>query len=93
MVRLTVRLTPRGGRDRIDGWGVDAAGSVYLKVRVAAAPVDGSANAALRRLVAKALARPASAVRIVAGDTARLKRLEIDGVGQADVAAAFGVSP
>ena len=70
-MRLTVRLTPRGGRDRIEGWAVDADGRAHLKVRVAAPPVDGAANDALVRLIAKALGRPASAVRIVSGDTAR----------------------
>jgi len=90
-VRLAVRLTPRGGRDHIDGWDRDAAGRAYLKVRVAAAPVDGEANAALVRLIAKALRRPAGAVRIAAGETARVKQLEIEGVDAADIAAAFGV--
>jgi uncharacterized protein YggU (UPF0235/DUF167 family) len=89
--RLAVRLTPRGGRDGVDGWDRDAAGRAYLKVRVAAAPTNGEANAALTRLIAKALGRPASAVRIAAGATARVKQLEIEGVDNADIAAAFGV--
>lgn len=78
--RLAVRLTPRGGRDRIDGWAEDEAGRPVLKVRVAAPPVEGEANAALLRLIAKALGAPKSAVRIVSGDTARVKQLEIDGL-------------
>jgi hypothetical protein len=88
-----VRLTPRAGRDRIDGWARDASGRAYLKIRVAAAPIDGQANAAMVRLVAKALRRPASAVRITSGETMRLKQVEIDGVGEADVAAALGAAP
>jgi len=92
-VRLTVRLTPRGGRDRVDGWVRDAAGRACLKVRVAAAPIDGQANAALVRLIAKTLRRPPSAVRIVAGDTARLKQVEIDDVSDAELAQAFGAAP
>ena len=92
-MRLTVRLTPRAGRDRIDGWARDAAGRAYLKVKVAAAPVDGQANAAMVRLVAKAIRRPASAVRITAGETMRMKQVEIDGVGEAEVVAAFGAAP
>ncbi len=90
---VTVRLTPRGGRDRIDGWAREASGRAYLKVRVAAPPVDGAANAALVRLIARALGRPAGAVRIVAGETARLKQLEIEGVDAADITAAFGAPP
>jgi len=89
-VRLAVRLTPRGGRDSVEGWARDDAGRVYLKARVAAPPVDGQANAALVRLIAKALGAPASAVRIASGETARMKQLEIDGVDAAALAAAFG---
>ena len=93
MARLAVRLTPRGGRDRIDGWGRDAAGRAYLKVRVAAPPVDGEANAALEALIAKTLKVSRGAVRIVAGETARVKQLEIDGVEAADLARVFGAAP
>ncbi len=89
-MRLAVRLTPRGGRDRIDGWGRDGVGRAFLKVRVAAPPVDGAANDALIRLIAKALGYPASAVRIAAGETGRLKSLEIDGADEADLSRVFG---
>jgi uncharacterized protein YggU (UPF0235/DUF167 family) len=92
-MRLAVRTTPRAGRDMIQGWAVDPAGRPYLKVRVAAAAVDGQANAALAALVAKALGRPKSAVRIVSGETARFKQLEIDGAGPEHLAAAFGALP
>ena len=89
--RLTVRLTPRGGRDAVEGWARDADGRPYLKVRVAAPPLDGAANAALEKLIAKVLKRPRSAVQIVAGQQARVKQLEIDGIGQTDLDAAFGL--
>ena len=92
-VRLAVRLTPRGGRDVIDGWMRDGAGRPCLKVRVAAAPSDGAANAALIRLVAKALGRPPSAVRLVTGQTSRIKHLEIDGADPDALARAFGKPP
>ena len=90
MARLPVRLTPRGGRDRIEGWGADSAGRPYLKVRVAAPPVDGEANAALESLIAKTLRVSRSAVRIAAGETARVKQVEIDGVEASDLERAFG---
>jgi uncharacterized protein (TIGR00251 family) len=72
---LSVRLTPRGGADRIDG-----VRDGTLRVRVAAPPVDGAANEALVRLIAAELHVPRGAVRLVAGATARTKVVEIDGV-------------
>ena len=90
---LAVRLTPRGGRDAIDGWALDGDGRPYLKVRVSSPPVDGAANAALVVFLAKTLKIPRSAVRLVAGDTARVKRLELDGVTAAHLEAAFGPRP
>jgi uncharacterized protein len=61
-----------------------------LKARVAAPPVEGEANAALIRLLAKALGLPRSAVRIASGDTARVKVLEIDGLSEAEVRQRLG---
>lgn len=90
---LAVRLTPRGGRDAVDGWALDADGRPYLKVRVASPPVDGAANAALLAFLAKTLRIPRSAVRLAAGDTARLKRLELDGVDAEDLTRVFGQRP
>lgn len=85
MARITVRLTPRGGRNAIDGWH----GSV-LQARVSAAPVDGKANDALVRLLARALGVPVSRIVIVAGGQARLKQVEIDGLSDDDAHAALG---
>lgn len=90
---LAVRLTPRGGRDAVDGWAVDADGRPYLKVRVSSPPVDGAANAALTAFLAKTLKIPRSAIRLASGETARLKRLELDGIGPDDLAKAFGPRP
>jgi uncharacterized protein YggU (UPF0235/DUF167 family) len=78
-LRLTVRLTPRGGRDALGGVRLDQAGRAQLLARVAPPPVEGAANAALVRLVAKALSVPKSAVAITSGETARIKTLEITG--------------
>lgn len=90
---LAVRLTPRGGRDAVDGWALDADGRAFLKVRVASPPVDGAANAALVAFLAKTLKIPRSAVRLASGETARVKRLELDGVDQAALIRAFGPRP
>ena len=84
---LTVRLTPKGGRDAIDGIERMADGRSVLKVRVRAAPREGEANAALVRLLAKSLGLAPRQVTLVAGATARIKRLEIAGAGPALAAA------
>lgn len=89
-MRLAVRLTPRGGADRIDGWALDPAGRPYLKVRVAAPPVDGQANAALEALLAKTLKLPRSAVQVAAGQSARLKQVDIKTATPEDVAKVLG---
>ena len=89
-IRLAVRLTPRGGRDAADGWARDEKGQPYLKARVAAPPVEGAANAALEKLIAKALKVSRGSVRIISGDQSRLKILEIDGIGQDDLERIFG---
>ncbi len=92
-VRLAVRLTPRGGRDAIDGWATGADGRPYLKVRVSALPVEGEANAALTVLLAKTFGLSKSAVRIAAGQTGRLKSVELDGVTETRLAELFGPVP
>ena len=84
---LTVRLTPKGGRDAIDGIEQMADGRAVLKVRVRAAPSQGEANDALVRLLAKSLGVAARQVSLVAGATARVKRLEVAGSGPALAAA------
>jgi len=76
---LTVRLTPRGGRDAIEGVEQLADGRAVIKARVRAVPEDGAANAALTRLLAKSLGVAASAVALVSGHTARIKILTVAG--------------
>jgi uncharacterized protein len=82
-VELTVRLTPRGGAARVDGVTAQD-GQPCLKVRVTAPPVEGAANAALVAFLAKSLGLPRSAVTLVAGERARVKRLHLRGEGLAD---------
>lgn len=76
-VLFHVRLTPKGGRDAIEGWETASDGSRHVKARVRAVPEDGKANEALIALLAKTLGVPKSSVRIVSGASARLKRIEI----------------
>ena len=84
---LAVRLTPKGGRDGIDGTEQRADGQCVLKVRVRAAPTDGEANDALVKLIARAISAPPRDVSLVAGATSRIKRLAIAGDGPTLVAA------
>jgi len=74
---LFVRLTPKGGADRIEGQQILSDGSVVLKVRVRAVPEDGKANRALLELLSKALAVPLSALSLKSGATARIKTIAI----------------
>jgi uncharacterized protein (TIGR00251 family) len=76
---VAVRLTPKGGRDAIDGVETLSDGRSVLKVRVRAAPTEGEANTALIRLLAKSLDVPARAVNLAAGATSRIKRVAIEG--------------
>ena len=80
---LVVRLTPRGGRDAVDGIDTLSDGRVVLKMRVRAAPTDGEANAALLAFLAKTLDVARRTMTLAAGDTARIKRIEIEGDGAA----------
>jgi uncharacterized protein YggU (UPF0235/DUF167 family) len=81
VLRFSVKLTPKGGRNVIEGWRTDASGKRVLKARVAAVPEDGKANAALVALIAEALDVGTSKVRIVAGGSSRLKIVEVEGAG------------
>jgi uncharacterized protein (TIGR00251 family) len=80
-VTVAVRLTPKGGRDAIDGIETLSDGRAVLKVRVRAAPSEGEANEALCQLIAKSLGVPKRDVALAAGATARIKRLTISGDG------------
>jgi len=76
---LDVRLTPKGGRDAIDGVDVLADGQAVLKARVRVPPHEGAANEALVKLVAKSLDIAPRFVELVGGATSRIKRLRIVG--------------
>lgn len=79
-----MRLTPRAGKDALGGWWRDADGQQWLSVSVTAPPDKGKANKALIQLMARHLGLAPSSISLVAGETSRLKRLEIrDGDGKA----------
>jgi uncharacterized protein (TIGR00251 family) len=78
-VLFLVRVTPRASRDAIEGEYQGA-----LKVRLTAPPVDDRANDALRKFLAASLKVPASAVKIVAGEKSRTKRVTVAGITRAE---------
>lgn len=80
---IAIRLTPRGGRDSLDGVETLADGRQVLKARVRAAPSEGEANAALIALLAKELGLSRSQLSLAAGASARLKRIVAHGDAQA----------
>ena len=76
---MTLRVTPRGGRDEIDGLETLADGRTVLKIRVRAIAEGGEANRAVTELIAKSLGVPRARVRILSGTTSRLKQVAVDG--------------
>lgn len=80
-----MRLTPGASADRIDGWDADAEGRSVLRVRVRARPVEGEANAALLKLLAKTLGVPKSAVSLERGGHSRTKMISVIGLATDDL--------
>lgn len=79
-MKLAVKVVPGASRSGIAGWLGNA-----LKVRVAAPPERGRANAAVEALVAGALGVPRSGVRVVTGGASPRKTLEIEGLCESEV--------
>jgi uncharacterized protein (TIGR00251 family) len=73
--RFTLKIRAGAKKTKFAG----RVGAVW-KLQVAAPPVDGKANDAIIRFLAKLTGRPASAVRIVTGFTSPMKTVEIEGV-------------
>ena len=78
-ISVALRVTPRGGRDDIDGVETLSDGRSVLKVRVRAIADGGEANRAVTDLLAKSLRVPKARVRLLSGATSRLKQVAIDG--------------
>jgi uncharacterized protein YggU (UPF0235/DUF167 family) len=78
-ISVALRVTPRGGRDDIDGLETLADGRNVMKVRVRAIAEGGAANRAVTELLAKALGVPRGKVRVLSGTTSRLKQIAVDG--------------
>ena len=85
-ITFKVLLQPRASREGIDGSRGDA-----VKVRVTAPPLEGKANKALKRFIAKKLRLSSSQVEIIAGQHSRKKLLRISGISKAEVERTLGV--
>jgi uncharacterized protein (TIGR00251 family) len=75
--QLQIRVTPRSAKPGVCGWRRAADGRDELEIRVAEAPIDGAANEAVVRLLAKTLGISRAEVKIVSGGSSRNKRVEI----------------
>ena len=85
-VMLSVHACPRAAQDQVQGLHGDA-----IKIRLRAPPADGKANDALIALLSRILDVPARDLIIVAGHSARRKRVAITGVTEAGVQAKLGL--
>jgi len=85
VTQIEVRLKPRGSRDELDGMrdGV-------LQAKVTAPPVDGKANKALCRLIAKRVGVAPSRVSVARGEKSRDKVVRVEGMDGASLRAALG---
>jgi uncharacterized protein YggU (UPF0235/DUF167 family) len=79
---LAVIVVPRAGKTGFDRVGTDT-----VRIRLAAAPVDGAANAALLRYLADVFDLPRNRVRLLTGATSRRKRILLVGLSPKEVAA------
>jgi uncharacterized protein (TIGR00251 family) len=82
--RVPLRVQPSAHHDEVVG-----PRDGVLVVRVTAPAVDGRANESMRRLLAKRVGVPKSAITILRGDRSRDKIVEIDGVDQSTLLAAL----
>ncbi|WP_439470391.1 DUF167 family protein [Brevundimonas sp.] len=87
MTTLPIKLTPGASADRIDGWDTDPDGRPVLKVRVRARPIEGEANTALIKLLAKTLGVPKSAVSLARGGQSRTKMIAVEGLSEPELKA------
>jgi uncharacterized protein (TIGR00251 family) len=78
-ISVSLRVTPRGGRDAIDGIETLANGRGVVKVRVRAIAEGGEANRAVTELLARSLGVSRASVRLLSGSTSRIKQIAVDG--------------
>jgi uncharacterized protein (TIGR00251 family) len=79
---LAIRVIPRARKNAVAGMRGDA-----LLMRLAAPPVEGAANDALIAYLAELFERPRRNFTILSGHKSRDKRVQIDGLSDADARA------
>ncbi len=80
MAKLAVTVVPRSSKNEIIGYVGE-----YLKIRLAAPPVDGEANNELIKYLSKLLSVPKTNIRIISGASSRRKLIEIDNIDQSEL--------
>lgn len=88
MGRITLQIVPRARTTELAGTYGEA-----LRIRVAAPPADGAANAELVRFLAERLGVPRGRVRIVSGALARRKIIDVEGMSAASMVRALRPGP
>ena len=83
---VSVRVVPRSSNEGVAGFEEGV-----VRIRLNAPPVEGQANEALIRFLAKALGVPKSRIALVAGEKGRNKILRVDGISREALMAALGL--
>jgi uncharacterized protein (TIGR00251 family) len=83
---LCVRVTPRSGKEGVAGF----EGGV-VRIRLNAPPVEGKANDALVRFLAKAVGVPRGRITLVTGERGRNKIVRVSGITREAMMAALGL--
>lgn len=76
-MKIAIKVTPGARREEILGWEDYPGVGRVLKLKVTAPPVEGKANKAIEVFLARVLGLPKGQVRIVAGNTGHIKRVEL----------------
>jgi uncharacterized protein (TIGR00251 family) len=82
---ITVKVSPRAKQTEVAGVMDDGT----IKIRIAAPPADGAANAELVKFLAQVLRLPARQIDIIAGETSERKLISLVGISPAEVDAVF----
>ena len=76
-MKLAIKVTTNAKQDHVKEGGINSFGNRVLKIKTTAIPQDGKANEAIIRIVADYFKVKKGAVKILSGETARLKILEV----------------